>query len=152
MQYCSLLDIINSYNVTEIKESYLKLLSNLTGTVNIHNDIFLSQITNIISRGEIYICYIYIDGKIKIIGSGTILVEPKIIHGAKNVGHIEDIVVDPEYNGKGIASLILQYLKDEAQNQNCYKIILDCKEELELFYNKNGFVKNGIQCSHYFDI
>ena len=32
----------------------------------------------------------------------------------------------------------------------CYKVILDCKEELVDFYSKNGFNKNGNQMSKYF--
>jgi hypothetical protein len=32
----------------------------------------------------------------------------------------------------------------------CYKVILDCKEDLHDFYSKNGFNKNRIQMAKYF--
>ena len=58
--------------------------------------------------GEILICYILDNkDKITIIGSGTIIYEPKIIHGGKSVGHIEDIIVNEKYRNLGIARSIL---------------------------------------------
>ena len=42
-----------------------------------------------------------------IIASGTIIIEPKIIRGGQNVGHIEDIVVKNNFRGKGISKAIL---------------------------------------------
>ena len=36
------------------------------------------------------------------------------------------------------------------QYLNCYKIILDCNNELEKFYAKSGLIKSGIQMGLYF--
>jgi glucosamine-phosphate N-acetyltransferase len=89
------------------------------------------------------------DRKITILGSGTIIYEPKIIHGCKNVGHIEDIVVHEKYRGQGIAQKILEKLTEAASNKNCYKVILDCKKDLITFYEKSGFRQNNFQMSKY---
>jgi glucosamine-phosphate N-acetyltransferase len=87
---------------------------------------------------------------IEIVGSGTIIFEPKIIHGCKNIGHIEDIVVHNDYRTQGIAKDILKRLVDLAKQKNCYKVILDCKNNLQNFYERNEFEYKGIQMSKYF--
>ena len=95
----------------------------------------------------------YIDNptsdKFKIIASGTIIIEPKIIRGCKNVGHVEDIVVSEEYRGNCICNDILEMLKTIAREKDCYKIILDCFENLKSVYSKSKFKESGIQMSLY---
>jgi glucosamine-phosphate N-acetyltransferase len=134
----------------EIKNSYIELLSQLTTAENISTELFLSKIEEIHKIGDIIICY-HIDDEnnMKIIGSGTVIYEPKIIHSCKYVGHIEDIVVHNEYRSLGIAKRIIEYLVKQSFDRNCYKVILDCKDELCKFYEKNGFKRNGNQMSLY---
>ena len=84
-----------------------------------------------------------------IIATGTVIIEPKIIHQGKNVGHIEDIVVSKEMRNKGISQEILTILKSFALKENCYKIILDCDEAIKKVYVKNGFIIKGIQMAKY---
>jgi glucosamine-phosphate N-acetyltransferase len=132
----------------KIKKQYIELLSQLTICPIITDEEFINKVIEISKIGTIIVCYIRnID--IKIIGSGTIIYEPKIIHGGKSVGHIEDIIVDINYRNKGIAQNILNILIESSKN-TCYKVILDCKQELLDFYSKNGFNKNGIQMAKYF--
>ena len=147
--YNTLFDIVNSKmnSLQNIKTQYIQLISQLTHSPIITDEEFINKVNEISKIGTIIVCYI--DPKnIKIIGSGTIIYEPKIIHGCKSVGHIEDIIVDKYYRNKGIAKNILNMLVELAENK-CYKIILDCKELLD-FYSKNGFNKNGIQMAKYF--
>ena len=102
--------------------------------------------------GSIIICYKNnpLSPEFDIIASGTIIIEPKIIRGGKPVGHIEDIVISSSYRGKGLGQDILELLIQEGREKNCYKIILDCLENLEAFYSKSGFEKKGVQMSLYF--
>jgi glucosamine-phosphate N-acetyltransferase len=155
LKYDSFLSIIenNQDKLEEIKNQYLSLLSFLTTTENMLTDDFYHKITEIFEYGYIIVCY-YEDiekNKINIIGTGTVIFEPKIIHSGKYVGHIEDIVVCNEYRSNGIARNIMEKLKDISKNKNCYKIILDCKKDLFSFYNKMGFDEKGIQMSMYFE-
>ena len=91
-----------------------------------------------------------IENKIYIVGSGTIIFEPKIIRNGKSVGHIEDIVVDEKCRSMGISKRIMEQLFVFANENNCYKVILDCNPRLSNFYEKLGFEKHGIQMSKYF--
>jgi glucosamine-phosphate N-acetyltransferase len=135
--------------IEDLKSQYLYLLSLLTETPNISTEEFIHQIIEISKIGDIIICYSNDPTKIVILGSGTIIYEPKIIHGCKYVGHIEDIVVHDKYRAHGIAKKILENLTEAASNKNCYKVILDCKKDLITFYEKSGFTQNNFQMTKY---
>uniref|UniRef100_A0A6C0IFV0 N-acetyltransferase domain-containing protein n=1 Tax=viral metagenome TaxID=1070528 RepID=A0A6C0IFV0_9ZZZZ len=153
LQYSSLIDIIknNKSSLSEINSQYTQLLSLLTKINKLSDDFFLQKVQEICSMGEIFICY-FLDNKdeINIIGSGSIIYEPKIIHSGKYVGHIEDIIVNEKYRNLGIARSILTELKKLAYVKDCYKVILDCSEENRKFYEKNDFLYKGIQMAVYF--
>ena len=87
----------------------------------------------------------YIENENKFVGSGTILIEPKLSHSGKNVGHLEDIEVDPLYRNKGIGKNITNYLIRYAKTHNCYKIILNCEENKIKYYQKFGFKNNNFE-------
>jgi len=120
------------YDLPFIKRQYLELLSMLTTVEYLSDTVFFHRIKDISKMGKIYIgCLGKLErNNFKIIASGTVIIEPKIIRSGKSAAHIEDIVVHEDYRGMGISQKILNLLKKEAEENNCYKIILDCKEEL----------------------
>jgi len=153
IQYTQLIDLLNTNedNIEIIKEQYLLLLSELTSTTYIDTSLFLKNIEKISEIGAIIVGVIFdSSNNIEIIASGTIIIEPKIIREGRNVGHIEDIVVAKHMRGKDISSKILNILKLFARESNCYKVILDCNEEVKNVYIKNGFDVKGIQMAEYF--
>lgn len=79
----------------------------------------------------------------RVIGSTTLLIEPKFIHKGGLVGHIEDVVVSKDFQGKGIGEKLVEASLDFAKNKGCYKTILDCSDELKQFYEKIGFKKHS---------
>lgn len=83
----------------------------------------------------------------KLIGTVTIMYEHKLLFGGCIVGHIEDVCVHPDYRGQGIGSLLIQHVITEAQQKNCYKIVLHCAKEVLPFYLANGFEERGVGCS-----
>ena len=82
-----------------------------------------------------------LDGKI--VGSTTLLIEQKFIHKGGLVGHIEDVVVDKNFQGQNIGEKIMKYLLEIAKNRGCYKTILDCTDDVKPFYEKLGFIHNA---------
>ena len=36
-----------------------------------------------------------------------------------------------------------------ARENNCYKVILDCDENIKKVYSKNGFIIKGVQMAEY---
>ena len=77
----------------------------------------------------------------KIVGSTTLLIEQKLIHDGGFVGHIEDVVVRKDYEGRGIGMKLVISLLDVAKQRKCYKTILNCEDNLKSFYEKIGFKK-----------
>ena len=84
----------------------------------------------------------------KVVGSATLLIEPKFIHDGGRVGHIEDVVVNKEFQKRGIGEKIIIELLRIAKEQNCYKTILDCSDEVRPFYEKIGFTLEA-KCMRY---
>ncbi len=79
----------------------------------------------------------------KVVGSTTMIIEPKFIHNGGKVAHIEDVVVTKEYQGKGIGEKLIRSLLDYAKKNDCYKTILDSSDDVKPFYEKIGFKKHS---------
>lgn len=154
IQYTQLIDLIkqNPEHVDKIKEHYLFLLSGLTSTRYIETCLFEKNVERINEMGTIVVGVLndLSSNHFEIVASGTIIIEPKIIREGKNVGHIEDIVVAKHMRGKGISYKILDFLKLFARENNCYKVILDCDNEIKNVYIKNGLKVKGVQMAEYF--
>ena len=93
--------------------------------------------------------YFYIKNN-KIVGGITLILEQKLIHNGKCCGHIEDFVVLEKFRLQGIGKLLMDYVIDISKQNNCYKCILDCNENLENYYIKRGFIKKGIYMGNYY--
>jgi glucosamine-phosphate N-acetyltransferase len=106
-----------------------------------------------------------------IVGTGTVLVERKFIHELGLVGHIEDIAVAKDQQGKKLGLRIIQALDFVAESVGCYKVrssmihtfkivvltdvmqtILDCSEANEGFYVKCNFRRAGLEMARYYDM
>ncbi|TNJ27236.1 Glucose 6-phosphate N-acetyltransferase [Giardia muris] len=86
----------------------------------------------------------------RLIGTATLLVEPKLLHGGSFVGHIEDVVVDQQYRGIGLGKLLVTHLVLKAHHAGCYKVILDCEDKNVGFYEKCGLEPHGNCMAVYF--
>ncbi|KAL7699668.1 glucosamine 6-phosphate n-acetyltransferase [Lotmaria passim] len=76
-----------------------------------------------------------------VLGTASLLVEPKFTRGGKSVGHVEDVVTLPQRRGQGIGQKLLKRLVELAKEQDCYKVILDCSDATVAYYSKSGFRK-----------
>jgi len=121
-------------------DSIFPLLNQLTSSPSINKDNF-NTIINHLSNNHLILVY-ELDSKI--IGCITIFIEQKLIHSGKCVAHIEDLVVDNNYKNRKIGTELINYCIGIAKNNNCYKIILDCNENLVNFYKKINFNYQGI--------
>ena len=86
-----------------------------------------------------YETYIYLlDGKI--VGTTSILFEYKLRY-SKPKAYIEDVAVDSNYRGVGIAKKLINFCLGVARQKQCYKIVLSCDDPLVSFYKQLGFSK-----------
>ena len=125
------------------KNEIIDLLSQLSFTKHIIDKEMYDFILNKPSNHLIYICKDI--EKDKLVGIISVFIERKLIHNLGKVAHIEDLVVDKDERGKGIAQKLINKCVEYAKNENCYKIILNCNENLIKFYEKNNFYNAGYQ-------
>lgn len=137
----------------DYEKGYLQLMSQLSNTIDEldSKDAFM-DILQLIKSNPNHTVYVIEDLTTQqVIASTTLLKEPKFIHNGKSVGHIEDVVVRMDYRGQKLANHLVKLVTCDAElSGQCYKCILDCKEELEKMYAGAGYKRNGIQMSKYF--
>ena len=129
--------IIRKLKKEDIQNGFLITLDSLRQASNIETKKAEEVFEKISTNPNHIIAVAEVEGKI--IGTTTLLIEPKFIHDGGLVGHIEDVVVDKNYQGPRIGEKIMKYLLEIAKNQGCYKTILDCTEDVKSFYEKLGF-------------
>ncbi|MDC0451364.1 GNAT family N-acetyltransferase [Nitrosopumilus sp.] len=133
--------IIRELEEKDFKNGFLTTLDVLRETSSMSEDKALEIFKKIKSNPEHIIIIAEIEGKV--IGSTTLLIEPKFIHQGGVVGHIEDVVVDKKFQGKKIGEKIIIQVLEIAKNHGCYKTILDCSDNVKPFYEKLGFKHNS---------
>ena len=81
------------------------------------------------------------DGQSKglIIGTTTLLVEPKFIFGGTRFGHVEDVTVRREYEGLGIGSKLVKHATETATKMECMRTVLYCSDDRMSFYERIGY-------------
>jgi glucosamine-phosphate N-acetyltransferase len=75
----------------------------------------------------------------RVVGTASLLLEQKFIHGGGWVGHIEDVAVHRDCRLQGIGSALVRHATEEARRHGCYKVILNCFEHLVPFYSRLGY-------------
>ena len=125
----------------DLWNGFLTTLDSLRQASDIDKKIAEKIFDKINQNPEHVIVVAVIDGKV--VGSITLLIETKFIHNGGKVGHIGDVVVNKEYQGKGIGEKIVKYVLKYARDEDCYKTILDCVDEVKPFYEKLGFIHNA---------
>ena len=128
---------------TDIENGFLESLDRLRKASDLDKGVGKDILRKIIANPDYIIHVAEINGKI--VGSTTLLIEQKFIHNGGRVGHIEDVVVSKEYEGRGIGIKLVSSLLEKAKVMNCYKTILDCSDELIPFYERIGFKQESNQ-------
>jgi len=138
--------IIREIEEDDLEKGFLESLDFLRKASNIDKN-KAKEILKKIKQNQNHIIHVAVDDN-KIVGSTTLLVEQKFIHNGGLVGHIEDVVVRKDYEGKGIGIKLIMSMLERAKEKNCYKTILDCKDDVKQFYERIGF-KRESNCMRY---
>lgn len=96
------------------------------------------------TRSDIYKVFV-IEEKAtgQVVGSGSLVIERKFIRQLGLCGHIEDIAIRTSSQGQNLGKRMIELLRGVALASGCYKVILDCNEALQPFYEKCGFTVKG---------
>lgn len=137
--------VIRLYEFEDYDKGYFELLNQLTDSPKPDKETLKKFMTEICKSSEIW----NIEYDNKIIGTGKLVFEPKLTHNLCYMAHIEEIVIDKEFRGKGLGKLLIKHLLDKCKH--CYKVILNCNETNIRFYQQCGFNKKDAQMSIYLD-
>lgn len=88
---------------------------------------------------------VIVDKTGRVVATGNIFIERKVIRNFGLCGHIEDIAVSKNEQGKNLGRIIIEKLTEIAKNSGCYKVILDCDSKNIGFYEKCGYKRKGVQ-------
>ena len=139
--------LIRTVEVDDLKKGFFGVLSQLTSAETPEESAFKERVKEI-SQDPNHIVYVveHIPSQ-KIIGTITIILEKKFIHNLSQICHVEDFVIDKNYRKFGIGKKLMEMAINFAKEKKCYKIILDCSDELISYYERFGFTKhaNGMQ-------
>ena len=124
---------IKKTNMTSKDACYL--LKQLTSAEILSKEHFSELIANLPDNQEIFV---YTSHN-RFVGMISVFIELKIIHGGKCVAHLEDVVVDENYRLQGIAVKLINHVIHYAESKNCYKVILNCTDEVMPLYKKCHF-------------
>lgn len=78
----------------------------------------------------------------KIVASCVCVIIPNLTHGQRPYAFVENVITDANYRKRGLATACLNYAKEIALKENCYKLMLltGSKEESTLhFYEQAGY-------------
>ena len=85
----------------------------------------------------------------QLVSTCTLTLIPNLSRACRPYGLIENVITDPAWRKKGLATQVLEFALNEAWREGCYKVMLltgSKKEETLRFYEKAGFqrgVKTG---------
>lgn len=131
--------------VREVTENDLNGLLHLyeqlhNSEVTINPDELLKLWNQIIQDNNHHIIVAEEDGKI--VSSCVCVIIPNLTHNQQPYAFIENVITDEAYRKKGLATKCLNYAKEIATKQKCYKIMLltGSKKNATLqFYRNAGY-------------
>ena len=129
--------------INNIPDDYLSLVTEFRNIDTTQTQQLFFFIKTLPKNHHIYV--IYDNDTNETIGSITLIIEQKIIHNFGFVCHIEDVIVRNKYHNKGVGTKLLNIAKEVALQHKCYKIILNCDNNLKNFYVKNNYFESSCE-------
>jgi len=80
----------------------------------------------------------------RIVAMISVWVIRRIAQGGALVGRIEDVIVHPDFQGKGLGTKLMEEAEKYCENIGVYCERLSCSEDKVPFYEKFGFVRHSV--------
>lgn len=133
--------MIEKLSLKHSREEYFECVQELVD-FSIHGssitpvDIFYNRIKEQSKNYEVYVKII--DNRI--VATAAILYEYKLKY-IQPKAHIEDVAVHEDYRSQGLGKEIVKHCINVAEKNNCYRVVLTCKDSLIGYYEQLGFRK-----------
>lgn len=120
----------------QLMELYLHLHENTVPPFDTAESVW----KHILSAKNYHIIVAEEDGKL--VSSCTCIIIPNLTHGPRPYAWVENVVTHSDYRGRGLATKCLDYAKELALRENCYRLVLMTGSKLEStlnFYERAGY-------------
>lgn len=125
---------------SDYDKGYVTLLSQLTRVGDVSKERFEAQFDSMKQCvGAHYIIVVEDISCGRVVSSASLAVERKFIHNTALRARVEDVVVDNNYRGRHLGSLLVGVLTELSRHIGCYKTSLDCLPSVLEFYKKFGY-------------
>jgi len=119
---------------------YLQLLQQLTTVGEVGAGQWETRFRGLQQRRHTYYITVLEDQLTgQIVGTVSLVVEQKFIHSCGQVGRVEDVVVSSDHRGRQLGKFLVALAVALAANLHCYKVTLNCKDNMVKFYGGLGF-------------
>ena len=127
-------------NLGDFSLGFLQLLTQLTKVGDISQEMWRQRFLEMKKKSGTYYVMVVEDSLThQVIGATTLVVEQKFIHECSQVGRVEDVVVSDKYRGRQLGKFLVASAIVLAEKLNCYKVTLNCTDQMLSFYNGLGF-------------
>lgn len=78
----------------------------------------------------------------RLVSTCTCVIIPNLTHGPRPYAWVENVVTHPDYRGRGLATACLDFAKQTAIRENCYRLVLMTGSKLPStlrFYERAGY-------------
>ena len=126
--------------VGDFRLGFLQLLTQLTKVGDISEEQWHHRFMDMKRKSGTYYVMVVEDSQTRqVVGATTLVVEQKFIHECSQVGRVEDVVVSDQYRGRQLGKFLVAAAVLLAQKLHCYKVTLNCTDNMVKFYNGIGF-------------
>ena len=117
--------------ISDYERGHLKVMQVLTSTPDPGKEAYQTAFKRMQSSSptSYFILTIIDKSNDQILAIGSVFLEYKFIRNLGICGHIEDIAVDANAQGKGLGKKLILALTELSESLGSYKVILDCSEE-----------------------
>ena len=130
----------------DYEKEYMKLLGQLTEVGKVTKEDYTKRFDEMRSAQNTYYIWVVEDLTAKkVVASLTLVYEMKFFRSTSARGRIEDVVVDSAYRGKNLSKVLLDVNRQLSKILGCYKISLECKDNLVKHYGKFDFATEEAQ-------
>jgi GNAT superfamily N-acetyltransferase len=94
-----------------------------------------------------YTLWVAVDEHDRVVGSYALLVMDNLAHRGTPSAVVEDVVVEPALQGRGVGRAMMAHALDTARAKGCYKLALSSNAKrtgAHAFYDSLGFKRHGI--------
>ncbi|EFO60954.1 Glucosamine 6-phosphate N-acetyltransferase [Giardia lamblia P15] len=144
---------LGRYSLRSIQERDLSRLTTLLEQLSVVGEVPREKLVNFyksVSTNPSHDVTVVVDEDDTVCACATLIIEPKLLHAGRSVGHIEDVVVDLTLRNQGIGRFLITSLIERARKSDCYKVILDTDPDTAEFYKKCGMKQKGLMMAIYF--